>query len=60
MKKSLDAASDGLLRNGRNKRARSGLNMSRIQVNVRVFCYQLIAVIANTGIFVQNLMNYQR
>lgn len=23
-------------------------------------CYQLIAVIANTGIFVQNLMNYQR
>lgn len=32
--KSLEAASDGLLRNGRNKRARSGLNMSRIQVNV--------------------------
>jgi hypothetical protein len=30
------------------------------KVNVRVFCYQLIAVIANTGIFVQNLMNYQR
>lgn len=43
-----------------NKIENAAVRRKKMKVNVRVFCYQLIAVNANTGIVVQKLMNYQR